>query len=110
MQESRGLLLTESTSQIRIVVSSDAEARYTLSADHAMSDRPFVCPFRFRMSSPVNGDQIFTTLSFAAKASAEANCYKRAWNAPQDARSVPSGLNFTADIDEVCPRIVCRSS
>lgn len=28
----------------------------------------------------------------------------------QEAKSVPSGLNFTADIEDVCPRIVCRSS
>ncbi len=38
-----------------------------LSDDHAISDSPFVCPFRLRMSSPVKGDHIFTTLSFAAQ-------------------------------------------
>jgi hypothetical protein len=35
---------TESMFQILIVLSSDAEARKTLSADHAMSDSPAVCP------------------------------------------------------------------
>ena len=35
---------TESTFQILIVLSSDADARNTLSADHAISDSPAVCP------------------------------------------------------------------
>lgn len=56
---------TDSTSHIRTVWSSEAEARYTLSVDQDISDKPFVWPLRLRMSSPVNGDQILTTLSFA---------------------------------------------
>ena len=56
---------TEFTFHIRIVVSSEADAKKTLSDDHAMSETPSVCPFRSRISSPVYGDQIFITLSFA---------------------------------------------
>ena len=41
---------TVSTVHIRIVVSSDAEARKTLSKDQAISDRPFECPVRFLVS------------------------------------------------------------
>jgi len=54
---------TVSTVHIRIVVSSDAEARKTLSDDQATSDRPFECPVKFLTSCPVCGDQIFTSLS-----------------------------------------------
>ena len=41
---------TVSTVHIRIVVSSDAEARKTLSNDQAISDRPFECPVKFLTS------------------------------------------------------------
>jgi hypothetical protein len=58
---------TESTCHIRMVVSSDADARYTLSDDHAISDRPAVCPFKFRINFPVNGDHILTALSAPEK-------------------------------------------
>jgi hypothetical protein len=44
---------TESTSHIRIVVSSDADARWTLSDDHAMSEMPSVWPVRLRINCPV---------------------------------------------------------
>ena len=54
---------TESTFHIRMVVSSDAEARKTLSVDQAMSERPFVWPSMLRIKFPVNGDHILTTLS-----------------------------------------------
>lgn len=54
---------TFSTFHMRIVVSSDADARYTLSEDHATSDNPCVWPIRFLMNSPVSGDQILTTFS-----------------------------------------------
>lgn len=69
---------------MRIVVSSEAEARYTLSNDQAMSESPCVCPDRFLKNSPVSGDQIFTTFS-----------------APQEANNFPSGLNLTAEMDIV---------
>lgn len=52
-----------STVHIRIVVSSDAEARKTLSEDQAISDKPFEWPVKFLTSCPVYGDQIFTSLS-----------------------------------------------
>ena len=56
-------LLTDSTSHIRIVVSSEADARERLSADQATSDRPCVCPMRFLRNVPVSGDHILTTFS-----------------------------------------------
>jgi hypothetical protein len=52
---------------MRMDVSSEADARYTLSDVQAMSERPFVCPFKLRTSSPVKGFQIFTSLSLAIK-------------------------------------------
>lgn len=54
-----------STFHIRMVVSSEADAKYMPSVDHAMSESPFVWPFRFRISSPVNGDHILIRLSAA---------------------------------------------
>lgn len=106
--------LTESTSHIRILVSSDAEARKTPSGDHAISELPAVWPFKLRISTPVNGFHILTTLSAPAFASHMSQTILRTNNnlqdRPQDANIVPSGLNFTADKDLVCPRIVCLSS
>jgi hypothetical protein len=32
-----------------------------------MSDKPFVCPFKLRISSPENGDHILATLSAASQ-------------------------------------------
>jgi hypothetical protein len=61
--------LTVSMFQIRIVVSSEAEAKCWLSAVHAISDRPLLCPLKFLISSPVNGSQILTSLSFASSSS-----------------------------------------
>lgn len=54
---------TESTSHIRMLVSSEAEARKTPSGDHAISELPAVWPLKLRISTPVKGFQIFTTLS-----------------------------------------------
>src|SRR6266702_7747595 len=41
-----------------------------------MSERPFVWPFRLRMSSPENGDHILATLSAACEGSREQACQK----------------------------------
>ena len=93
---------------MRMLVSSDADARYTPSVDHAISERPFEWPLKFLINSPVNGDHIFTRLSAAIQKGRKKNylkrdeCYQAAYE-PQDASSVPSGLNLTADIDCVCP-------
>lgn len=55
--------LTESTSHIRILVSSEAEARKTPSEDHVISELPAVWPLKLRISTPVKGFHILTTLS-----------------------------------------------
>ena len=60
------LVHTESTSHIRILVSSDADARNTPSGDQAMSEFPAVWPFKSRMRKPVKGFHILTTLSAPA--------------------------------------------
>jgi hypothetical protein len=111
-----------------MVWSSDAVARYTLFGDHAMSDKPFVCPFKLRISSPEKGDHILATLSAAfrnenkrcisdrvAFKSTHAKLGKKKKKRqgrylPQEASNVPSGLNLTEDIDMVWPRSVCLSS
>lgn len=54
---------TVSTFHMRMVVSSEAEARRVLSAVQAISESPSVCPVRLRMNSPVSGDQSLTTVS-----------------------------------------------
>ena len=46
-----------------MVVSSEAVARLKLSDDQAMSDKPSVCPAKFRMNSPVSGDHSLATVS-----------------------------------------------
>jgi hypothetical protein len=50
-----------------MVWSSDAVARHTLFGDHEISDKPFVCPFKLRISSPENGDHILAKLSAASR-------------------------------------------
>ncbi len=64
-----------------MVWSSDAVARYTLSGDHAISDKPFVCPFKLRISSPENGDHILATLSAAFRKEKKVHELSRASNA-----------------------------
>lgn len=105
-----------STVHIRIVVSSDAEARKTPSEDQAMSDKPFECPVKFLTSCPVCGDQIFTSLSPAGfQVHENKDLFQKLLiqmsrgfrkHAQHEASSVPSGLNLTAEIDWVCPDIV----
>ena len=56
-----------------MLVSSDADARYTPSVDHAISERPLVWPLKFLINSPVNGDHIFTKLSAAIQRKAISN-------------------------------------
>jgi hypothetical protein len=75
-----------------------------------MSDKPFSCPARFLTSSPVNGSQIFTRLSFAAHVGQPCTHIKRIGSAPHDASICPSGLNFTDESEAVWPRIVCLSA
>ncbi len=101
--------------------------RYTLSGDHAISDKPFVCPFKLRISSPENGDHILATLSAAAQKAKKKKSKRRVSDyscvtlhakaggdktesLPHEANKVPSGLNLTEDIDIVCPRSVYLSS
>lgn len=62
------------------------------------------------MSSPVNGDQILTALSLPIVSLREIGLrFSLRTYTPHEASSVPSGLNLTAEIEEVCPRMVCRS-
>ncbi len=68
--------VTFSTFQIRIVVSSEAEARYLLSPDQAMSDNPCVCPTKFFMNWPVSGDHILTTFSAPVENLRASNIFK----------------------------------
>jgi hypothetical protein len=105
--------LTESTSHTLMLVSSDAEARKTPSGDHAISELPAVWPLKLRIITPVKGFHILTTLSAPTFGKCEPTIARISHNLlhkPQDANSVPSGLNFTADKDLVCPRNVCRNS
>lgn len=67
-----------------------------------MSERPLVWPFKFRINSPVYGDQILTTLSLPEYKTHEQRKAPHGGSVIlHDARKVPSGLNFTADIEEV---------
>ena len=71
----RRIKRTVSTFHIRMVVSSEADARHTPSVDHAMSESPFVWPFRLRIRSPVNGDHILIRLSAAVDRSSQGGGY-----------------------------------
>jgi len=98
---------TVSAFHIRILVSSDAEARYIPLLDHEMSEKPFMYPLRLRITeAPVKGDHILMTLSGAAACVAKhitrPKQMQRA-DTPQEARRVPSGLTLSTDTDWVCP-------
>lgn len=97
--------LTVSTTHMRTVLSSEAEARSSLSDDHAMSDSPSVWPFRVFRISPVYAFHSLINLSPASlKVGYELGQGPRYLaDSPQEARIFPSGLNLIEDIDMVCP-------
>lgn len=95
-----------------MVLSSEADARYSPSPDQAMSDMPSLWPVKVRMISPEYASHNFTSLSAPSQVPMnENNSYDgtRKANTPDDASMEPFGLNLREDIDRVCPLSVYRS-
>lgn len=98
-----GSTLTVSRFHSRTDLSSDADARNSPFTDQATSEMPSVCPSNVWMMSPVSESHSLTSLSAAyfrwCMSTHSEQGARIEENSPQDASMLPSGLNFTEDMD-----------